>query len=79
MFAVGVVAGYLADSTGMLADALDMVTDAVGHALALMGVTRSADTKRNAARWTGGVLIVLGGGIVFETTRRAIVGSEPMG
>jgi Co/Zn/Cd efflux system component len=79
MFVIGLAAGYWADSAGMMADALDMATDAVGYALALMAIARDGGFKRNAARWTGGVLIVLGGGVAFESVRRAIVGSEPMG
>ena len=79
MFCVGLVVGYLADSTGVIADALDMGTDAVAYALALMATTRNHAFKRNTARWTGGVLLVLGGGIALEAIRRAIVGSEPIG
>jgi len=79
MFVIGLVAGFLAQSTGVLADALDMGTDAVSYALALAAVTRSARFKVNAARWTGGVLIVLGAGIVVDVVRRGIFGSEPVG
>ena len=79
MFVVGVVVGYVADSTGVIADSLDMATDAVSYALALAAITRGEAFKRNSARWTGGVLIVLGGGIAIEAIRRAIVGSEPIG
>jgi len=63
----------------IFADALDMGTDAVSYALALAAVTRSARFKVNAARWTGGVLIVLGAGIVVDVVRRGIFGSEPVG
>lgn len=79
MFATGMTAGYLAQSSGMMADALDMGTDAVTYALALMAITRSHRFKRNAARWTGFVLVVLGAGIVLDVIRRAIFGSEPVG
>src|SRR5574337_359663 len=79
MFVIGVVVGFLADSTGVIADALDMGTDAVAYALALMAITRGDAFKRNAARWTGVVLIVLGGGIAIEALRRGFVGSEPVG
>lgn len=79
MFAFGIVVGFLADSTGVIADSLDMGTDAVSYALALMAITRGEAFKRNTARWTGGVLIVLGGGIAIEAIRRGIVGSEPIG
>lgn len=79
MFVVGVAAGYIAQSTGMMADALDMGTDAVAYALALMAITRSVTFKRNTARWSGVVLIVLGAGIVIDVIRRAVYGSEPVG
>ena len=79
MFVVGLVAGYLSQSTGMMADALDMGTDAVAYALALMAITRSLSFKRNTARWSGYVLVVLGAMIVIDVIRRGIVGSEPIG
>jgi Co/Zn/Cd efflux system component len=79
MFAVGIVAGYWAQSTGMMADALDMLTDGVAYALALMAITRGPTFKRNTARWTGGVLIVLGASIVVDVVRRGVFGSEPLG
>lgn len=79
MFLVGIVAGYWAQSTGMLADALDMLTDGVAYALALMAITRGPTFKRNTARWSGVVLIVLGGAIVIDVIRRTIYGSEPLG
>lgn len=79
MFLIGLAAGYAADSAGVIADALDMGTDAVSYALALMATTRSLAFKQNAARWTGRVLLVLGGGIALEAIRRALMGSEPIG
>lgn len=79
MFAVGIAAGWLAQSTGVLSDALDMLTDAVAYALALMAFTRGQAFKKNAARWTGGVLVLLGAGIVAEVLRRWHAGSEPIG
>lgn len=79
MFVVGIAAGWLAQSTGVLSDALDMLTDAVAYALALMAFTRGQAFKKNAARWTGGVLVLLGAGIVAEVIRRWHAGSEPIG
>jgi cation diffusion facilitator family transporter len=79
MFVVGVIAGLLADSTGLLADALDMLADAVAYGLALMAFSRGPAFKKNAARWIGGVLVLLGAGIVAETVRRWFYGSEPVG
>lgn len=79
MFVIGIVVGYLADSTGVIADSLDMATDAVAYALALMAITRGLAFKRNSARLSGAVLLVLGAGIAAEAIRRGIVGSEPIG
>lgn len=79
MFVIGMTAGYFAQSSGMMADALDMGTDAVSYALALMAITRSNTFKRNAARWTGFVLIALGAAVVLDVVRRAMYGSDPLG
>lgn len=79
MFVVGTVGGIWAESTGVLADALDMLADGCAYGIALMAVTRGIDFKKNAARVSGGVLLLLGLGILAEVIRRWIVGSEPQG
>lgn len=79
MFVIGTVAGVLAQSTGLLADALDMLVDATAYVLALMAISRGLTFKKNAARWSGGILILLGAGIVAEVVRRWFFGSEPVG
>ncbi len=79
MFVIGTAAGLWAQSTGLLADALDMLTDAIAYGLALMAISRGTMFKRNAARWSGAVLILLGVGIVCEVVRRWFFGSEPVG
>lgn len=79
MFVIGTTAGLWAQSTGLLADALDMLTDAIAYGLALMALSRGALFKKNAARWSGAVLILLGIGIVEEVVRRWLFGSEPVG
>ena len=79
MFVVGTVGGILAESTGVLADALDMLADGCAYGIALMAVTRGIEFKRNAARVSGGVLLLLGLGILVEVIRRWMVGSEPQG
>ncbi|MGH8852807.1 MAG: cation transporter [Telluria sp.] len=79
MFIVGAIAGVAAQSTGVLADALDMLTDAAGYTLALRPVSRGPAFKRRAARWTGGVLLMLGAGIVADVMHRWLAGSEPVG
>jgi cation diffusion facilitator family transporter len=79
MFLVGITAGWLAQSTGVRSDTLDMLTDGVAYALALMAFARGLAFRKNAARWTGGTLVVLGAGIVVEVVRRWYAGSEPVG
>ncbi|WP_296650094.1 cation transporter [Paraburkholderia sp.] len=79
MFVIGIVAGWRAQSMGILSDALDMLTDAAAYALALMAFSRGMSFKRNAARWTGGILVLLGAGMIAEVIRRWYAGSEPIG
>jgi Co/Zn/Cd efflux system component len=79
MFVIGSAAGLWAQSTGLIADALDMLADASAYAIALLAVTRGDLFKRNAARWSGAVLLVLGFGIVVDVARRSLFGSEPKG
>ena len=79
MFVVGTAAGLWAQSSGLMADALDMLADASAYAIALMAVTRGLPFKRNAARWSGSVLFLLGCGIVGDAARRGFFGSEPEG
>lgn len=79
MFAIGVGAGIFAQSTSILADALDMAADASGYAMALLAIARGPHFRVIAARWTGGVLVVLGLGIIAEAGRRWFMGSTPLG
>ena len=79
MFVIGMAAGLWAQSSGLMADALDMLADASAYALALLAVSRGAVFKRNAARWSGSLLLILGVGIVLDVVRRGLYGSEPAG
>jgi len=79
MFVVGMTAGLWAHSSGLMADALDMLADASAYALALVAASRGTLFKRNAARWSGALLLVLGIGIVLDLVRRTLYGSEPVG
>lgn len=71
------VTGWIAQSTGLLADALDMLSDATAYAIALLAIGRSALFKIRAAKLSGGILLVLGGGVLVEVGRRIIYGAEP--
>lgn len=78
MAAIGGLAGWIAQSTALLADALDMLSDATAYAIALTAIGRSALFKIRAATISGGLLLVLGVGALFEVGRRLIYGAEPL-
>lgn len=79
MGVIGLGASYFAQSTGILADAVDMAADASGYALVLLAVGHNERFRVLAARWTAGVLLLLGFGIVAEAAHRWLTGSEPFG
>ena len=79
MFVIGIVGWIVAQSTGLLADAFDMLADASDYALAFVAVGRSKEFQKNAARWNGAMLILLGVGVIGEVVHRWISGSEPQG
>ncbi len=78
MAVIGGLAAWIAQSAGLLADALDMLSDAGAYSIGLLAVGRTVRFKANAALLTGGVLLVLGAGVLFEVGRRAIHGAEPL-
>lgn len=77
MFAVEVVAGWLAQSAGLLADSLDMLADAGVYGLALYAVGRPARLKLRAAHTSGWLQLALSVGAFAEVGRRAAFGSAP--
>jgi Co/Zn/Cd efflux system component len=77
MFIIGMTAGWWAQSTALMADALDMLADASAYGLGLMAITRGDVFRRNSARWSGALLLILGIGILAEVGHRTIAGSEP--
>lgn len=79
MFSTGLVGWFLADSASLLADAFDMLADATGYVVALYAIGRTALFKRNAARWNGAMLILLGTGVIGEVIHRYFAGSKPQG
>ena len=79
MFAIEVVVGLIAKSTGVLADSVDMFADAAVYGLSLYGVGRAAATQHRAARLSGVVQLVLSLAVLAEVARRAVTGGEPMG
>lgn len=77
MFVAELIAGVVAQSTGLIADSLDMLADAAVYSLSLYAVSRSATLKNRAAMLSGVLQIVLAISVAGEILRRAIVGSEP--
>ena len=78
LFAVELVVGWVAQSTGLIADSLDMLADAMVYAISLLAVGAAAWRKRQAARWSGYGQIALALLVLFEVLRRALTGSEPV-
>jgi len=77
MFVIEIMAGWMAESTGLLADGLDMLADAAVYGLALAAVGSAAHTKLKTAHLSGWLQLVLGIGILFEVGRRIWIGAEP--
>ncbi len=78
MAVIGGLSGWYAQSSGLLADALDMLADAAAYSIALLAIGRTALFKTKAATLSGGILLILGIGILFEVGRRLIYGAEPL-
>lgn len=77
MFVAEIIAGIMGDSTALIADSLDMLADASVYAIGLYAVGKSLVVKAKAAHLSGIFQIVLGLGVLFDITRRFMVGSEP--
>lgn len=77
MFLLELVAGLIAQSTGLIADSLDMFADAAVYGLALYAVGRAAALKVKAAHVAGWLQIALAVLALSEVLRRTLFGSEP--
>ncbi len=77
MFVVELVAGWLAQSTGLIADSLDMLADAMVYGLSLYAVGKAARTKLRAAHLSGVFQAVLAFGVLADVLRRLVGGSAP--
>lgn len=78
MFVIGLIAGIIAQSTGLIADSLDMLSDASAYGLALLAISRSIRFKKTSALISGACVLVLGIGVLVDVGRRAWSGSEPV-
>lgn len=77
MFAVGLVAGIVAGSTGLLSDSLDMFADAAVFALSLYAVGRGKATQLRAAHVSGWLQAILSVAALGEVVRHFIEGAAP--
>lgn len=77
MFAIGLIGGWIAQSTGLIADSLDMFADAAVFGLSMYAVGRSQLHKKKAARLSGYLQMLLAVFALSEVVRRFVVGSEP--
>ncbi len=77
LFLVEIVAGWLAQSTGLIADSLDMLADAFVYGLSLWAVGRASAAKLRAAHASGVLQALLAAGVFLDVARRWVVGSAP--
>lgn len=77
MFFVELVAGWIAESTGLIADSLDMFADAAVYGVSLYAVDKAASMQTHAARFSGYLQLILALGAFGEILRRLLMGSDP--
>ena len=77
MFVIELVAGLVAQSTGLVADSVDMLADASIYAIALLAAGNAA-SQRRSARLSGWLQLALAALVALEVLRRAAAGSEPV-
>ena len=77
LFLVEIVAGWLAQSTGLIADSLDMLADAFVYGLGLWAVGRPSAAKLRAAHASGLLQALLAAGVFADVARRWVAGSAP--
>lgn len=69
--------GIYAESMGLISDSLDMLADASVYMISLYAVGKTIQVKEKSAKVNGLFQIALGAGVLIETIRRFIYGSEP--
>lgn len=72
LFAIEIIAGFVADSMGLVADSLDMLADSLVYSLSLYAVGKLATTKKRIAGISGYLQIILAIFGLIETIRRFI-------
>ena len=78
MFLIEITLGWYAQSTGLIADSFDMLADAIVYAIGIYAIGRSLQSKAKAALLSGWFQFALALLIVFDVTRRVLLGSEPI-
>jgi Co/Zn/Cd efflux system component len=77
MFLVEIIAGWLAQSSGLMADSLDMLADAMVYMVGLYAVGKAIQYKAKAALFNGSLQLFLEGLILLDVIQRLVFGSEP--
>lgn len=77
MFFVEFFLGVFAESMGLVSDSLDMLADASVYMISLYAVGKTIQMKKKSAKVNGYFQIVLGMGVLVESFRRFINGSDP--
>ena len=73
------VTGFIGDSSALIANALDSAADSLVFVISLLAIGRGKGWKTGAARVSGILLLVFAAGVLADTVRRYIGGSEPLG
>jgi len=76
-FAVELMLGIFAQSSGLIADAMDMFADDMVYGISLYAVGRALHHKIRAARLSGVLQCLLGVMVMVDVARRTLFGSEP--
>ncbi len=77
MFAIELIAGWIAESSGLVADSLDMLADAMVYGISLYAVGKAASHKLRAAHISGVFQGALAVGVLVDVVRRLLAGSAP--
>lgn len=77
MFFIELAVGFYAESMGLISDSLDMLADSGVYLISLYAVGKSLQVKKKSALANGVFQILLGAGIILETVRRFVYGSDP--
>lgn len=77
MFFIEFILGVFAESMGLISDSLDMLADASVYMISLYAVGKAIEMKKKSAKVNGYLQIMLGCGVLLETLRRFIHGSDP--